>query len=161
MTMGIRHSEAADGVTLEVEFDQHHRLIAHDPTVMARFDRHNLRSPVLDDTAVGVFDVNLAMSKEADVSVHAQVSPDNRFHVDRPAKSSWIYHALDACCAGTSHIEPDMADCAALSPLHRRKERIRRLRSALSAFASFRDYGGLPDALPGGLLFCHGPLSSE
>jgi hypothetical protein len=161
MTMGIRHSETGDRVTLEVEFDQHHGLVAHDPTIMTRLDRHNLRSLVFHNTAIGVFDVNLAVGEKPDVSVHAEISADNRFHVDRPAKSSWIYHTLDTCCAGTSHIEPDMADRAPLSPLHRREKRVRRLRSAPRRLASFRDQGGLLGALPGGFLSCHVPLFSE
>ncbi|MDQ3213835.1 MAG: hypothetical protein M3Q85_14235, partial [Acidobacteriota bacterium] len=67
--MGLRHSETADRVTLEVEFDQHHRIVTNDPTVMARFDRHNLRSPVFHNTAVGVLDMDLSTRQEADVGV--------------------------------------------------------------------------------------------
>src|SRR5258705_13557544 len=102
MPMRIRHSETADGIALEVELDQHHRLLTHHPAVMSRFDRHNLWSLVFDDTAVGVFDVNLATRKETDVRVHAEVSADNWFHVDRPPESTGIDHALDACAAGAS-----------------------------------------------------------
>ena len=89
------------------------------PAIMARLDRHDLRSLVFHDTAVGVFDVDLAARQEADVGVHAQVGSDDRLHVDRPAKSARIDHALDARCAGTADLEPDMADRAALGPLHR------------------------------------------
>ena len=152
MTMGIRHSEAANRVALEVEFDQHHRLLADDPTVVARLDRHNLRSFVFHHAAVGVFNVDFATRQEADVGVHAEVGADDRFHVDRPAKPARIDHALHARGAGTSDLEPDMADCAALGPLHRIKQRIRRLRPGL---ASFRDPGGALDVLSGGLLFCN------
>jgi hypothetical protein len=70
MTMSVGHSEAADRVTLEVEFDHHHRLAAHDPTVVTRFNRHNVRSLVLHNSAVGLFDVNLTTDEEADVGVH-------------------------------------------------------------------------------------------
>src|SRR5882672_948457 len=110
MAMGIRHSETADRVTLEVELDEHHRLLTDDPTIVARLDRDNLRSLVFHNTAVGVFDVDFATRQEADVGVHAQVGPDDRFHVDRPAKSARIDHTLDARRAGTSDLEPDMAD---------------------------------------------------
>src|SRR6266446_1188670 len=107
MTMDIGHSEAADRFTFEVEFDQHHRLVTHHPTVMARLDRHNLRSLVLHDTAVGVFDVDFTPGEEADVGVHAKVSSDDRLHINRPAETGRIDHALDARGAGTSHLEPD------------------------------------------------------
>ena len=60
MTMRVGHAEAVDGVALEVELDQHDRFLADDPAVVARFDRDDLRRLVLDDAAVGVFDVNLA-----------------------------------------------------------------------------------------------------
>ena len=160
MTVGIRHSETADGVTLEIEFDQYHWLLAHDPTVVARFDRHNLRSLVFDDTTVGVFNVDLATRQESDVGVHAQLSADDRFHVDRPAKTARIDHALDARAAGTSDLEPDVADGPALGPLHRVKERIR-LGSAPRTLAPFRDTGGGTDVLSGVLLFCHVPLSGQ
>src|SRR5919109_3948585 len=106
VTMGVRHAEAAHRLTLEIEFDQHDGLAADDPAVMARFDRDDLRSLVLDDAAVGVFDVNLAASEESDVSVHAQIGADHRFHVDGPAESRWIHHPLDACRAGARNVEP-------------------------------------------------------
>jgi len=80
--MGIGHSEAADRLTLEVEFDQHHRLLADNPTVMSRLDCDDLGSFVFHDTTVTIFDVDFAARQKADVGVHAQVSPDNRFHVD-------------------------------------------------------------------------------
>src|SRR3954465_9374437 len=58
VTMCVRHAAAVDGIALEVELDQHHRLLTHDPAVVPRFDRHNLRRPVFDDAAVGVLDVD-------------------------------------------------------------------------------------------------------
>ena len=80
--MGIRHPEAADGVTLEVEFDQHDRLPAHHPTVMTRLDRDDLWGFMFHDTPVRIFDVDFASGKEPDVGVHTQVGSDNRFHVN-------------------------------------------------------------------------------
>lgn len=44
--MDLGHAEPADSVTLEVEFDQHHGLPAHNPTVMPRLDCHDLGSLV-------------------------------------------------------------------------------------------------------------------
>ena len=118
MPVGIGHPKAADGVTFEIEFDHHHRLVAHDPPVMARFDRHDLRSPVFHHTAIGVFDVDFTTGQEADVGVHAQVGPDRRFHVDRPAESHGIDHAFDASGASSADLEPDVPDVAALGSLH-------------------------------------------
>ena len=122
--MGVGHAEATDRVPFEIEFDQHDRLPADDPAVVPRIDRDNLRSSVLDDTTVGVFDVDLAADEEPDVRVHAQVRPDDRLHVNRPAESGGIHHALDASRAGTSHLEADGADFPKLGPFHRREQRI-------------------------------------
>jgi hypothetical protein len=58
--MRVRHSKTFDGITLEVEFDQDNRLVADDPAVVSWFDRDDLGRPVLDDTPVGVLDMNLA-----------------------------------------------------------------------------------------------------
>jgi hypothetical protein len=157
MTMSIRHPEAADRVTFEVEFDQHHGLLTHNPTIVTRLDDHNLRSLELHDATVGVFDVDFAAGKEADVGVHAQVTADYRFHVDRPAESGWIYHALHASRTSPSNFKSDAADYSALGSFHRSGDRIRRLRLAPNALASFRD-GRFPDVLPRGL-FHHVPSS--
>src|SRR3981189_1802914 len=124
MTMGFRHAKSTDRVALEVEFDQHYRLVPNDPTVMARIDRHNLWRLVLYYTPVGVFDVNFASSQEADVCVHAQVSPDNRLHVHRPAESGRIDHALDSRRAGAAYLEPNVSDVAPLGSPHLGEERI-------------------------------------
>src|SRR5829696_7168875 len=102
MTMRFGHAEAGDGFPLEVELDQDDRLVAYDPSIVSRLDDHNLRGPVFEHTPVRVFDVDLATRQEPDVRVHAQVCPDNRFHVHRPAESGRIYHALDACGAGAA-----------------------------------------------------------
>jgi len=124
MTMGIRHAETADGVALEVELDQHDRLAADDPAVVTRLDRHNLRRLVLDDAAVGVLDVDLAVREETDVRVHAEVGADGRLHVLRPPKAGRIDHPLDARLTGTPHFEPDVSDVAPLGAFHRRHQRV-------------------------------------
>src|SRR5438552_17746476 len=104
MTMSVGHSEAADRVTLEVEFDQHHGLLTHDPTVVARLYRDDLRRLVFHHAAVGVFDVNFAVRQETDMRGHAEVGPDDRFHVNRPAESGRIDHALDPRRAGADDL---------------------------------------------------------
>jgi len=60
---------------------------ADDPSVVAGFDRDDLRRRVLDDAAVCVFDVNLAVHEEADVRVHAELGAHDRLHVPRPAEA--------------------------------------------------------------------------
>src|SRR6266851_8125823 len=115
MTMSVGHSETVDRVALEVEFDEDCRVLAHDPAIMARFDGHRLRRLVFDRAAVGVFDVDLAPGQETNVGVHAQVRADDRLHIDRPAESGRIHHALHAGRAGTPNLEPDVADFAPLS----------------------------------------------
>jgi hypothetical protein len=129
--MGIRHSETADRVTFEVEFYKHYRHFADNPAVMSRFDRHDLRRLVFHDTAVGVFDVDFAAGEEADVSVHAQVRPDNRLHVDRPSESDGIDHSLDTRGASSSNFEPNAADVPALRAFHGRDDRTRHTKAGL------------------------------
>jgi hypothetical protein len=114
MAMSIGHPQTVDGVALEIELDQHRRLIAHDPAVMARIDGDNLGSRVFDHTAIGVLDVDPSPGEKAHVGMHAQVGPHNRLHIDRPAESGRVDHALDARGAGTPDLEPDSGDFAAL-----------------------------------------------
>jgi hypothetical protein len=154
VAMGIGHPEAADGVALEVEFDQHHWLLAHNPTIVAWFDRQDLRSLVFHDTTVGIFDMDRALGQEADMGVHAQVGPHKRFHVGRPPESDGVHHALDARRASPSNLKPDTADFSALGTSHGRYERVQRLRLSPNGLASLRD-DRCPDVLSRGLLFRH------
>src|SRR6266849_540764 len=122
---------------------------------MAWLDRYNVRGLVFNDTAVRVFDVDLSSDEEAGVSVHAQIGANNRFHVDRPAESGGIDHALDARGAGAAHLEPDVANVAALGPLHRGEQRIGPHPSA-SGLLSFRGRDGRSHVLSCRLLLlCH------
>src|SRR5438445_134933 len=147
MTMSVGHAETAHRVALEVEFDQHHRLFAHHPTIVAWFDGHDLRRLVFGGAPVAVFDVDLAPLEKADVRVHATVRADDRLHVDRPAKSGRIDHALHASCAGASDLELDMADLPPLGSFHAGQGRIGCLRSTLSSAMPFRNPAGLPTGL--------------
>jgi hypothetical protein len=122
--MDGRHTEPADRVALEVDLDQHHRLLADNPTVVAGIDSHDLRRLVFDDAAIGVLDVDLSAGQEADVSVQAEISADHRLHVDRPSEPWRINHALDARVAGGSYVEPDVPYVAALGTGHRCQKRI-------------------------------------
>jgi hypothetical protein len=82
MPMCVRHSEAADSVALEIEFDEHDGVVANDPGIVTRLDRDNLRRLVLGNAAVRVLDMNLALRQETNVRVHAELGTDERFHVD-------------------------------------------------------------------------------
>jgi hypothetical protein len=82
MPMRVRHPEAADSVALEIKFDHHDGFVANDPAIVTRIDRDNLRRLVLDNAAVRVLDMNLALHQETHVRVHAELGADERFHVD-------------------------------------------------------------------------------
>jgi hypothetical protein len=75
----VGHAEPADRVTLEVDLDENDRLLADNPTIVPGLDGHDLRRLVLDDAAIGVFDVDLSAGQEANVRVHAELGADNRF----------------------------------------------------------------------------------
>src|ERR1035441_10732809 len=56
MLVAVRHTETAHRVVLEVELDQHGRLVAHHPAIVTRLDDHHLRSAELHDAAALVLD---------------------------------------------------------------------------------------------------------
>jgi hypothetical protein len=119
------HSETTNRLTFEVEFDQNHRFIADDPTVVAGLDGHDLRSFVLHDTAIGILDMDFASGEKPDVGMHAEVGAHHRFHIDRPAEPRRVDHALDAGSARASHLQPNMADFTELGTSDGREKRIR------------------------------------
>jgi len=118
MAMSVWHPQSIDSVLLEVELDQHDRLYADDPAVVSRFDCHNLRRLVLDDTAVVVFDVDFSADQESDVCVHAELRSHDWPHVDRPTEARWVHHALDARVSGAAHFQTHVADLAKLGAFH-------------------------------------------
>ncbi len=122
--MGVGHPEALNRIALEIELDEHHRFFPNHPAVVPGLDRDNLRRLVFDDAAVGVFDVDFASRQEADVGVHAEIGADRWPHVHRPAETWRVNQSLDARGAGPADLEPDVPDLPALSPAHRRKQRV-------------------------------------
>src|SRR6187455_844929 len=92
--MDARYAESVDRVLFEVELDHDHRFLADDPAVMSRLDRENLWGFVLDDAAVGIFDVDLAADEEPDMRVHAEGGSHDWLHVHRPSESRRVDHAL-------------------------------------------------------------------
>lgn len=160
--MGVGHAQAVDRVPFEVELDQHDRLAPHDPAIMARLDCDDLRSPVLDDTAVRVLDVDLSTDEEPDVSVHAEVGSDNGFHIDGPSEPRRVNHALDTSRAGTSDLEAHMPHFTKLGAFDRGEARRRFPGPCLnSLLPALRRGRGLPDSFSGGLLLCHVNLALE
>ena len=100
----------------------HHRFLAHHPAVVTGVDGDDLRRPVLDDAAVRILDVDLAVHEETDVRVHAEVGADHGFHVHRPAEAGWVHHALHPGGSGLADLEQDVTDLApfgALRPARR------------------------------------------
>ena len=120
--MSVGHAEALDRAAFEVDLDHHYRLVADDPAVMTRLDADDVRRSMLDDAAVRVLDVNLAMREEPDVGVLAVVTADRRLHVLRPAEAHRVDQALDAGCTGAADFQLHVADVAAFSACDRTEE---------------------------------------
>src|ERR1017187_3319307 len=110
-----RHSELADRLALEVEFDQDRSLITDNPAIMTGLDDDDLRSRKLDSAAVRILDVDLAAGQEPDVRVHAEIGADDRFHVFGPAKSRRVDDAFHATGAGISLVQRHESDFAAFA----------------------------------------------
>jgi hypothetical protein len=110
--MAVWHSEAADGVALEIEFDEDDRFAADDPAVVPWLDRDDLRRLAFDAAAIRVFDVNPPAGEEPDVRVHAVLGADERFHVDRPAEPWWVDHAFHARVTGTCRFQTNVSHVA-------------------------------------------------
>jgi hypothetical protein len=123
MSVAVGHAETANRVSFEVELDEDDGLSAHDPAIVPGLDGHNLRRFVLHDAAVGVLDVDFAAHEEPDVRVHTKVGADRRFHIDRPAEPGRIDHALDACLAGPSNLQPNVTDLAEFGAFDRCESR--------------------------------------
>jgi hypothetical protein len=142
--VGLGHPEDTGRLTFEVEFDYHGRRASHDPPVMTRLDRHDLRSLELHNAAVGILNVDLALREKPYMGMHAQFSADDRFHVGGPAEASRIYQAFDPPGAGGADLEPDAANLAAVGATHWRESSIARRRClACGRFPGLRDSGGL------------------
>src|SRR5262249_59930959 len=103
---GVWHAQPRHRISLKIKFDHHHGFVPDHPTVVTRFDRDHVGRFVLDDAAVGVLDVDLAVYEEADVRVHAEVGAGDGFHVFRPSKAWRINHPLHPGPTRASDVEP-------------------------------------------------------
>src|SRR5262245_38897707 len=86
MPVGGRHAEPVDRFLLEIELDQDGGLVPDDPAIVAWVYGNDLRGLALERAAIGILDVKTAARQEPDVRMHAQVSADDRLHVDGPAE---------------------------------------------------------------------------
>ena len=84
--------------------------------------------------------------------------PENRLHVDRPAESRRIDHALHARSAGPSDLEANVADSRTSAPFNGARSGSTS-RPGTRDLAVLRDASrfpdGLLDLLPCGFLLCH------
>jgi hypothetical protein len=115
--VGLGHSETVDCVTLKVEFNQHSRPVADDPTVMTGLYRNNLGSCKFCGAAVLVLYVHLTHGKKSHVCVHAELSTNDIFQVPGPAKSWLIDDTFDTPAPGANGINLNTADLPAIRVL--------------------------------------------
>ena len=126
MNVRRRHPAALSRLTLEVEFDQHRRLVPHYPPIMAGLNGNHLRSGELQSAAVRVLNMDLATGEKPDVCVLAQIGAHNRFHVSRPAETGRVNDTLHAAAAGARNVKLDATDFAVVGSHHGCKEWINR-----------------------------------
>jgi len=89
-----RESKTARRGGFRVELDQHRSLLPHDPGVMARFHHHHVRRDTFKGAAIRIRALDVATSQEANVGMHAQCRPDERFQVRGPAEARRIDEPL-------------------------------------------------------------------
>lgn len=110
--MSIGHTEALDGVALEIELDQHGRFVADHVAIVAGRNGDDVRSFIDLDATVGIRHVDAARYQEPDVCVHAVVGANVWTDIAGPLEPGRIDHALDPSQAGASDFQPDPADIA-------------------------------------------------
>src|SRR5271165_1569501 len=120
----FRYATLLCGSALEVEFNEHSRLVAHHPSIVSRFDDHSLRSGELLPAAVGELDMDLAVSEEPDVGVHAEIAAHNRFDVSGPLETGRVNHALNPGGAGAGDVDLDSGDFLVLGSVHGFEQRM-------------------------------------
>lgn len=81
MSVTLRHSTHARGLSLEIELDQHRGLVTHHPSIVSGLDDHSLRCRELHSAAVGEFDVNLSVREKSNVGMHAKIRANDGLDV--------------------------------------------------------------------------------
>jgi hypothetical protein len=117
-----RNAQPLYRLAREVELDEHGGFVSYDITSMTGFDGDELRGFILDHTPIGKLDVDLAVSHEAYVGVHAQIRPDDGFQVGVPIESGRIDHAFYSHVSGVRDIDQNAANLAVLVGFHRGKK---------------------------------------
>ena len=69
MPVDLRHAEPAYSLSFEIELNQHSRFVSNYPAFVTGFHGNELRSLVLDNTAIRETDVDLALGHETNMSV--------------------------------------------------------------------------------------------
>jgi hypothetical protein len=124
VSVTVGHSTLVGSVALEIEFDEHGRLVAHNPAIVSGLDDDGLWRSKLLAAAVGELDMDLPVRQESHVGVHAEIGADNRLDVGRPVKPGRVNHPLDAGRARVGDIDLDTRDLLVLSARHRFEKRI-------------------------------------
>src|SRR4030095_12522669 len=126
VAMRLGQAEALGGAALGVELDQHRRVLADHPRVVAGLDHDRARGAEVERAAVRVLTAHPAAGQEAHVRVHAQGRVHDVLHVHRPARAGWVAHALDAAVGRRRGIDDDTADLSTIGAPHRGEPRIAR-----------------------------------
>lgn len=119
MPMDGRYSKPADGLALEVEFNEHRGLVTHHPPVVPWHYFHKLGSDKPQGATVCILNVDFSARQKADVGVHAKLGAHNLFHVRGPAKARRINHTLHPTGACSNYIELETADIAVFAFVER------------------------------------------
>ena len=124
MLVAAGDSQAADGVNLEVDLDEHGWLVADHPRVVPGRDVDGGGRDEVDPATVGVLDPERTVGEEADVGVRAPVRADERPEVGRPTHPGRVDRALDAAVADPDEVDFDGAEALVLGVRHRREQRV-------------------------------------
>ena len=98
-------AESFDGVSLEVELDQHHRFVPLDPRVVAGLDGNDRRRLVIEGAAVCVLADEVTPSEESDVSMLAELGANVGLDVSRPAATWGVDQAFDSGVSDLADID--------------------------------------------------------
>src|SRR6266851_1811485 len=155
VAVAVGQPEAGRGAALGVELDEHGRLLADHPRVVAGLDHHRARRGEIEGAAVGVGAAHAAAGQEPDVCVPAERRVHQRLHVGGPAEAGRVAHPLHAAVGGAGSVDGHAAHLAMVGARHAGQQRIargarRRVAGALRSGAL--GAGGLPRALE-----LHGP----
>jgi hypothetical protein len=123
--METSHADAVGSFIPEIEFDQHSLLVPDDPSIVTRFNGDHLRRPEFADAAVGELHVNLSMSEESNMGMHAEIGFDVRLHIPGPAEADGIHHAFHPAIAYGDDVHNHPANFAAVGIFHRSEQILR------------------------------------